>query len=85
MRDGQAFWAVHGYADALVFCREKNAAQGRSQGVVERLDRLFQSDDAGFQPRSFDHRLHQKVQLVQLAVSGFEKFSLLFAGHFVVE
>ena len=59
-------------------------AHSQGDGVGKAALLRVKDEGAGFQPGHLDQRLHQKVQLVDLALHGAQKFRLLFRRELVL-
>ena len=75
------FRAIHCDRDFFLFSVQQNTAQRSGKGIINGLRLWLQRNHAGFQPGSFNHCLHEKIQLVKLAIHSNKKFSLLFRRH----
>ena len=79
----QMLWTFHLYIYLFLFSIEQNPAQGCGKGIINRLLFLIQRNDSSFQAGSFNHGLHEKVQLIKLTSLGCQKFLLLLRRNLV--
>ena len=79
------FRAIHCDCNLFLLGVQQNTAQRRGKGIINGLRLRLQRNHAGFKTGSFNQRLHEKIQLVELAVHSNKKFSLLFRRHRLIQ
>ena len=84
MLDTDRAVAVGGKRNLLGLRLGPHRAHSQGDGVGKAALLRVKDEGAGFQPGHLDQRLHQKVQLVDLAFHGAQKFRLLFRRELVL-